>query len=93
MNLKKNKITFKLSEIKEIQTLFDIIINHFKSKDINWKKEFLKQYFQISKKSLIDSIFSLGSMFDNNYLDDNFNIVLDYFNYERMKYFKYNTND
>ena len=84
-----DNILFDLTKEEEKNIYFTSLINIFIGKESNQKKEFIKEYLndKIIKpsKKLID-IFTLVSIFDDNFLDINFDNVFN--NLEKFEFQK-----
>ena len=77
--IKEKNIFFNADTEEEKELLLNSLIYYFKSKDINWKLKFLEKYLTDSKlfpEKQIKDIFLLINIFDGNFLDINFSIIL-----------------
>ena len=75
--LLKEKIFFDM-KIEERQILFDILIDFFKKLEKDWKIKFIESMLKekIFQPFKFGDVFSLIDIFEGNFLDENFNIIL-----------------
>ena len=73
-----DNILFDLGTEEDKNSFFCSLINYFKGKESDQKKEFIEEYLKdtiINPSKKFEDIFSLVNIFNNNFLDINFNSI------------------
>ena len=72
----EDKIFFDM-KLEEKQSLLEILIGYFKNNENSLKIRFLEAILKenIFRKYKFEDIFSLVEMFQNNFFDENFNVI------------------
>jgi len=88
--LKKKNILFDFENEKEKYSLFYSLLKFFKDKDVIYKSKFFKKIFEnfeFYQFNDIKDIFSMLQMLNDDFLDDNFKLIIKNFRDKEIKAF------